>query len=47
MNTRQIKIALKRLRRLDEIGKKDELDLKKTIDETGKNGGERGVSETS
>jgi len=40
MNTRQIKIALKRLRRLDEIGKKDELDLKKTIDETGRNGGE-------
>ena len=40
MNTRQLKIALKRLRKLDEIGKKDELDLKKTIDETGKNGGE-------
>jgi len=40
MNTRQIKMALKRLRKLDEIGKKDELDLKKTIDETGKNGGD-------
>lgn len=40
MNTRQIKIALKRLRKLDDIGKKDELDLKKTIDETGRNGGE-------
>ena len=40
INTRQIKIALKRLRKLDEIGKKDELDLKKTIDETGKNGGD-------
>ena len=40
MNTRQIKIALKRLRRLDEIGKKDELDIRKTIDETCKNGGE-------
>lgn len=40
MNTRQIKIALKRLKKLDEIGKRDELDLKKTIDETGKNGGE-------
>ncbi|GAF86754.1 unnamed protein product, partial [marine sediment metagenome] len=40
MNTRQIKIALKRLRKLDEIGKKDELDLKKTIDETGRNGGD-------
>jgi len=40
MNTRQIKIALKRLRKLNEIGKRDELDLKKTIDETGRNGGD-------
>ncbi|MHA2126298.1 MAG: VWA domain-containing protein [Promethearchaeota archaeon] len=40
MDTRQIKIALKRLRKLDEIGKRDELDLKKTIDETGRNGGD-------
>jgi uncharacterized protein with von Willebrand factor type A (vWA) domain len=40
MNTRRIKIALRRLRRLDEIGKRDELDLQKTIDETCKNGGD-------
>ncbi|MFX1454126.1 MAG: VWA domain-containing protein [Promethearchaeota archaeon] len=40
MNTRRIKIALRRLRKLDEIGKKDELDLKKTIDETCRNGGD-------
>ncbi len=40
IDTRQIKIALKRLKKLDEIGKKDELDLKKTIDETGRNGGD-------
>ena len=40
MNTRRIKIALRRLRRLDEIGKRDELDLKKTIDETCRNGGD-------
>jgi len=40
IDTRQIKIALKRLKELDEIGKKDELDLKKTIDETGRNGGD-------
>ncbi|MFX1573826.1 MAG: VWA domain-containing protein [Promethearchaeota archaeon] len=40
VDTRQIKIALKRLKRLDEIGKKDELDLPKTIHETGRNGGD-------
>ncbi|MFX1425372.1 MAG: VWA domain-containing protein [Promethearchaeota archaeon] len=40
IDTRQIKIALKRLKRLDEIGKKDELDLPKTIHETGRNGGD-------
>ena len=40
IDTRRIKIALKRLRRLDEIGKKDELDLPKTIHETGRNGGD-------
>ncbi|MFX1479972.1 MAG: VWA domain-containing protein [Promethearchaeota archaeon] len=40
VDTRQIKVALKRLRKLDEIGKKDELDLKKTIDETCRNGGD-------
>ena len=40
IDTRRIKIALKRLRRLDEIGKRDELDLPKTIHETGRNGGD-------
>jgi hypothetical protein len=40
LDTRQIKIALKRLRKLDEIGKKNELDLEKTIDETCRNGGD-------
>lgn len=40
MNTRRIKIALRRLRKFDEIGKKDELDLKKTINETCRNGGD-------
>ncbi|MFW9875287.1 MAG: VWA domain-containing protein [Candidatus Thorarchaeota archaeon] len=40
IDTRQIKIALKRLKKLDEIGKRDELDLPKTIHETGRNGGE-------
>ncbi len=40
LDTRQIKVALKRLRRLDEIGKQDELDLDKTIDKTTKNGGD-------
>ncbi|MFX1279191.1 MAG: VWA containing CoxE family protein [Promethearchaeota archaeon] len=40
IDTRQIKIALKRLKKLDEIGKKDELDLPKTIYETGRNGGD-------
>lgn len=40
LDTRQIKVALKRLRKLDEIGKKNELDIDKTIDETCKNGGD-------
>jgi len=40
LDTRQIKVALKRLRKLDEIGKRDELNLDKTIDETAKNGGD-------
>ncbi len=40
LDTRQIKVALKRLRRLEEIGKKDELDIDKTIDQTAKNGGD-------
>ncbi|MFX1442608.1 MAG: VWA domain-containing protein [Promethearchaeota archaeon] len=40
LDTRQIKVALKRLKKLDDIGKKDELDLDKTIDETCKNGGD-------
>jgi len=40
LDTRQIKVALKRLKKLDDIGKKDELDLDKTINETCKNGGD-------
>lgn len=40
LDTRQIKVALKRLRKLDEIGKRDELNLDKTIDQTSKNGGD-------
>ncbi len=40
LDTRQIKVALKRLRKLEEIGKLDELDLDQTIDKTCKNGGD-------
>jgi len=40
LDTRQIKVALKRLRRLEEIGKQDELNMDKTIDQTAKNGGD-------
>jgi len=40
LDTRQIKVALKRLRKLEEIGKRDELNIDKTIDDTAKNGGE-------
>jgi len=40
LDTRQIKVALKRLKKLEEIGKRDELDLDKTIDKTAKNYGE-------
>ena len=40
LGTRQLKIALKRLRKLDEIGKRDELNLDKTIEKTCKNGGD-------
>ena len=40
LDTRQIKLALKRLRKLDDIGKRNELDLDKTIDHTCKNGGD-------
>ncbi len=40
LDTRQIKVALKRLRKLEEIGKRDELDLDKTIDETARNAGD-------
>lgn len=40
LDTRQIKVALKRLRKLDEIGKQDELNIDKTVDETCKNGGD-------
>ena len=40
LDTRQIKVALKRLRKLEEIGKLDELNVDKTIDKTAKNGGD-------
>ncbi|MFX1322780.1 MAG: VWA domain-containing protein, partial [Promethearchaeota archaeon] len=40
LDTRQIKVALKRLKKLEEIGKKDELDLDETIDKTAKNCGD-------
>jgi len=40
LDTRQIKVALKRLRKLEEIGKRDELNIDKTIDITAKNGGD-------
>lgn len=40
IGTRQIKVALKRLRKLDDIGKLNELNLDKTIDLTAKNGGD-------
>ncbi|MFX0081192.1 MAG: VWA domain-containing protein [Candidatus Hodarchaeota archaeon] len=40
LDTRQIKIALKRLKKLEEIGKQDELNIDETIDKTAKNGGE-------
>ena len=40
LDTRQIKIALKRLRQLSRIGPEDELDLEETIDATAKNSGE-------
>ncbi len=40
LDTRQIKVALKRLKKLEEIGKQDELNIDKTIDQTAKNGGD-------
>ncbi|HEC39467.1 hypothetical protein LCGC14_0858040 [marine sediment metagenome] len=40
LDTRQIKLALKRLKKLEEIGKQDELNIDKTIDQTAKNGGD-------
>jgi uncharacterized protein with von Willebrand factor type A (vWA) domain len=40
LNTRTIKVALKRLRKLEVIGKRDELNLDKTITKTCKNGGD-------
>jgi hypothetical protein len=40
LDVRQIKVALRSLRRLSFIGPEDELDLEKTIDATAKNGGE-------
>ena len=40
LDTRQIKVALKRLKKLEEIGKRDELNIDKTIDETARNGGD-------
>lgn len=40
LDTRQLNVALKRLRRLDRIGVEDELQIDKTIDETCRNAGE-------
>lgn len=40
LDVRQIKLALRRLRKLSRIGPEDELDLEKTIDTTCKNAGE-------
>jgi uncharacterized protein with von Willebrand factor type A (vWA) domain len=40
LDTRQIKVALKRLKKLEEIGKLDELNMDKTIDKTAKSGGD-------
>ena len=40
LDTRQVKVALKRLKKLEEIGKRNELDLDKTIDKTAKNCGD-------
>jgi uncharacterized protein with von Willebrand factor type A (vWA) domain len=40
LDTRQIKVALKRLKKLEEIGKRDELNIDDTIDKTAKNGGD-------
>ena len=40
LDTRQVKIALKRLRQLSRIGPEDELDLEETINATAKNSGE-------
>ncbi|MFX1554293.1 MAG: VWA domain-containing protein [Promethearchaeota archaeon] len=40
LDTRQIKLALKRLKKLEQIGKQDELNIDETIDKTAKNGGD-------
>ncbi|MFX1571538.1 MAG: VWA domain-containing protein [Promethearchaeota archaeon] len=40
LDTRQIKVALKKLKKLEEIGKRDELNLDETIDKTAKNCGD-------
>lgn len=40
LDVRQIKMALRRLRRLNRIGPEDELDLDRTIDATAKNAGD-------
>ncbi|MFX1454099.1 MAG: VWA domain-containing protein [Promethearchaeota archaeon] len=40
LDTRQIKVALKKLKKLEEIGKQDELNIDETIDKTAKNGGD-------
>src|SRR5205085_2061066 len=40
LDTRQFKVALKRLRKLDRVGPKDTLAIEKTIKETCKNAGE-------
>lgn len=40
LDTRQLQVALKRLRKLDRVGPEDELQLDETIDQTARNGGE-------
>ncbi len=40
LDTRQLKVALKRLRRLDRLGQPEELQVEKSIDRTCKNAGE-------
>ncbi len=40
LDVRQLQVALKRLRKLEQMGPKEELQLEETIDETARNGGE-------